>query len=239
MFNYFNNKKIIPFCTHKDVLYLKGEDIKALGIITAEAINTDYEYIQSIDGFKYDGSVENINFMSFKRIDRVDINTEYISKKYSISKNTVRNMIKRLDRLSSCFGNTDYNKIPLISTQYDENGKYYSINHKAYNKYYVLIEVDKLEKLLLLSANALKLYLVIKYNYEYCKSKCKPCIIDMKYLCKSIGLSENSRNRVSPILFSMNNKFIKINQKKTHKLMYDSKGKLINSIRTEYSYEII
>ena len=29
--------KLIPFYTHNDVLSLKGEDIKALGIITAEA----------------------------------------------------------------------------------------------------------------------------------------------------------------------------------------------------------
>lgn len=229
---------LIPFCTHKDLLQLKAEYIKALGIITAEATEINYQAIQQIEGFNHEGRIEDINHVSLKKIDRIHINTTQISKKYNISQSTVKNMLQRIKELSNiyCFQEQPYK---LISIEKTKKGTSYWINHKAYNKYYTLIKREVLEELLLLPANALKLYLVIKYHYEASVKNNKPCIIDMKYLCKTIGLKESNRNRVSELLFKMDNKFIKIKQKTTHKLTYNNENQLVNAIKTEYTYEII
>lgn len=232
-----NQPELIPFCTHRELLTQKGEFIKALGIITAEATQINYDGIKLIDGFDHNGEIEDINYVSYKKIDRVDINTDYISKKYNISQNTVRNLLSRLKELSDMY--YDQEPLGLISIKDGKKGPSYWINHKVYNKYYTLIRRDILEQLLLLPANALKLYLVIKYNYDKCQMLNKPCIVDMKYLCRSIGLSENSRNRISPILFSMDNKFIKIKSQKSHHLIVNDKRKIVNAIKTEYTYEVL
>lgn len=237
MYNKQENLELIPFCTHKDLLTQKGEYVKALGIITAEATQINYDAIKLVNGLDENGKIKDFDYVSFKKVDRVDINTSYISKKYNISPSTTKNMLKRLDVLGGFFYDKDY--ISLISIEKGRRGPSYWINHKVYGKYYTLIRKDVLEKLLLLPANALKLYLVIKYNYELSKKLNKPCVIDMKYLCKSIGLSENSRNRISPLLFEMNDKFIKIKAENKHKLVYNENNNLVNAIKTEYTYEVI
>ena len=232
-----NDLEIIPFCTHKELLTKKGEYIKALGIITAEAKQINYEGIKLLDGFDENGDIISNYYVSLKKLDRVDISLEYIAKKYNISTSTAKTMLERLHELSEMF--YENNCLPVINVEEGYRGPSYWINHKAYNKYYTVIRRDVLEKLLLLPANALKLYLVIKYNYELAKQSNKPCVIDMKYLCRSIGLAENSRNRVANILFMMNGKFIKIEAENKHSLVYTSNKKIVNAIRTEYTYEII
>lgn len=232
-----NNTDLIPFCTHKDLLTKKGEYIKALGIVTAEAKKINYEGIKLLDGFDENGNIISSDYASLKKLDRVDIKLTYISVKYNISTSTAKNMLERLYELSEMLYEEDY--LSVINVEEGDRGPSYWINHKAYNKYYTVIRRDVLENLLLLPANALKLYLVIKYNYELAKKANKPCVIDMKYLCRSIGLSENSRNMVANILFRMNGKFIKIKSGNKHNLVYTSNKTIVNAIRTEYTYEII
>lgn len=229
---------LIPFCTHKELLQLKAEYIKALGIITAQATEINYQAIKEIEGFNYQGRIEDINHVSLKKIDRIDINTSQIAQKYKISQSTVKNMLQRLKELSEIYY-FQQQPYKLISIEKTKKGTSYWINHKAYQKYYTLIDREVLEELLLLPANALKLYLVIKYHYENSFATNKPCIIDMKYLCKSIGLKESSRNKVSEILFEMNNNFIKIKRKTNHKLVYNNENQLVNAIKTEYIYEVV
>lgn len=226
-----SKKQEIPFCTHYDVMSLKKTDIEAIGVITYQANKINYDLIEDIEGFGTDGIVEDNNSFSYKKVSRRDINIKDLEIDFQMSNKTIKRHLKRLEEIS--IGDEH---IPLVCVDRKDNDVVYKINHKTYGRYYTLIDKDTLRKLLLINGTALKLYLVIKYNYEYSKSINKPCILDLKYLTNKVGL-KHARN-VSDILDNMEGTFIKRKMGYTSKVIIKN-GKAQNTINKYYEYEII
>lgn len=221
----------IPFCTHDNVMSLKKTDIEAIGIITYQADKINYDLIAEMEGFNYDGMVEDSNSYSFKKVSIKDIDVKELEIDFQMSNSTIKRHLKRLEKIN--IGNEH---IPLIYVNKSDNDIVYEINHKTYDKYYTLIDKDTLRKLLIINGTALKLYLVIKYHYEHNKSLGKPCILDLKYLADKVGLKDTKN--ISDILDIMEGTFIKRNMAYTHKLEVKN-GKVHNNIQKYYEYEII
>ena len=226
-----NKKQEIPFCTHVDLMHLKKTDIEAIGIITYQANKINYDLISEVKGFGSDGKVEDKNDFSCKKVSRKDINIKDLEIDFQMSNSTIKRHLKRLEKIS--IGNED---IPLIFTNKTDNDIVYEINHKTYGKYYTLIDKDTLRKLLLINGTALKLYLVIKYHYEYSKSINKPCILSLKYLANTVGL--NHTRSISDMLDNMEGTYIKRKMAYKNKIIVKN-GKPQNTVNKYYEYEII
>lgn len=227
------NKKI-PFCTHEDVLKLKEKDLNILAILTCEADKINYRLINSLEGFdRQTGLVSDNNDYSLKYIKRTELNIPALAIKYNTSPTTIRRGLKALKDIN--IGD----EIPLIYVNESENGTVYELNHKTFGNKYVIVNKKVIEKLLAFKkATALKLYLVIKYNYDYCKSQNRDCVLTIDYLCRSVGLSSQSRNYISDLLWWLDDKVIKIG-KSTSVEIVEKNGCVHNEIRTHYKYEII
>ena len=226
-----NKKQEIPFCTHADLMNLKKADIEAIGIITYQANKKNYDLISEVEGFNSEGKIDNKNNFSYKKISRKDIHIKNLEIDFQMSNSTIKRHLKRLEKIN--IGNKG---IPLIFTDKKENDIIYGINHKAYDKYYTLIDKDTLRKLLLINGTALKLYLVIKYHYEYSKSINKPCILDLNYLSNKVGLKDTGS--ISDILDIMEGTFTKRRMSYKNKIVVKN-GKTQNVINKYYEYEII
>lgn len=221
----------IPFCTHDDVMKLKMTDIEAIGIITYQADKINYDLIAEMEGFNYDGMVDDSNSYSLKKISRKDIKIEELEINFNKSKSTINRRLNELENIN--IGNEH---IPLIYVNESDNDIVYEINHKTYDKYYTLIDKDVLRELLKINGTALKLYLVIKYHYEHNKSLGKPCILTLEHLADKVGLIDTKN--ITDILNSMEGTFIKRKMVYTRKLEVKN-GKAHNNIHKHYEYEII
>ena len=226
-----NKKQEIPFCTHVDLMHLKKTDIEAIGIITYQANKINYDLISEVKGFGSDGKVEDKNYFSCKKVSRKDINIKDLEIDFNMSNSTIKRHLKRLEKIN--IGNKD---IPLVFTNKTDNDIVYEINHKTYGKYYTLIDKDTLRKLLLINGTALKLYLVIKYHYEYSKSINKPCILSLKYLANTVGL--NHTRSISDMLDNMEGTYIKRKMAYKNKIIVKN-GKPQNTVKKYYEYDII
>lgn len=227
-----NKKQEIPFCTHVDLMHLKKTDIEAIGIITYQANKINYDLISDIEGFGSDGMVDDNNSFSYKKISRKDIDIKALEIDFQMSNSTIKRNLKRLEKINVGNGNN----IPLIYINKKDDDVVYEINHKTYDKYYTLIDRDTLRKLLLINGTALKLYLVIKYHYEFCKKQNKKCILSLDHLAEKINLK--STKNITDILELMEGTFIKRKMAYTHKIKIKN-GKPHNAINRYYEYEII
>lgn len=224
-------KQKIPFCTHDDLISLPKADVEAIGIITYQADKINYKLISELAGFGDGGIIEDKNSFSYKKVSRKEINIKDLEIDFQMSNSTIKRHIKRLEKI-----NIGCEHVPLIYVNNTGDDMIYEINHKTYDKYYTLIDKDTLRKLLIINGTALKLYLVIKYHYEFCKKQNKKCILDLKYLAKKIGLKD--RGNIKDILDLMEGTFIKRKMAYTHKIDI-KEGKAHNRINKYYEYEII
>ena len=224
-------KQIIPFCTHDDLMHLKSQYIEAIAIVTHEADKIDYEFISAIGGFGYDGKVEDSSDYSNKVLSRKDINIKDLAEKFNMSNKTVSRHLKRIQDVSI---GSSYMQLIEIDNNYDD--LLFRINHKAYEKYYTLIDKDILRELIKINGTAIKLYLLIKYNYEYNKSINKPCILSLDYLASKMALKDTKY--ISSILKKMDGIFIKRSPKIKTEITIKN-GKVKNSVKKYHEYEII
>lgn len=225
------SKQEIPFCTHDDLMSLPKVDVEAIGIITYQADKINYNLISELAGFGDGGIIEDKNSFSYKKVSRKDINIKDLEIDFDMSNSTIKRHLKRLEKISiGC------EHIPLIYVNNTGDDIIYEINHKTYDKYYTLIDKDTLRKLLLINGTALKLYLVIKYHYEFCKKQNKKCILSLDHLAEKINLK--STKNITDILELMEGTFIKRKMAYTHKIKIKN-GKPHNAINKYYEYEII
>lgn len=225
------SKQEIPFCTHDDLMSLPKADVEAIGIITYQADKINYNLISELAGFGDGGIIEDKNSFSYKKVSRKDINTKDLEIDFQMSSSTIKRHIKRLEKI-----NIGCEHIPLIYVNNTGDDIIYEINHKTYDKYYTLVDKDTLRKLLLINGTALKLYLVIKYHYEFCKKQNKKCILSLDHLAEKINLK--STKNITDILELMEGTFIKRKMAYTHKIKIKN-GKPHNAINRYYEYEII
>ena len=225
-------RKIIPFCTHEDLMHLKSKYIEAIAIVTHEANKIDYKSIQELCGFDSNGKIEDNNNYSYKVLSRKDIIIKDLAEKFKMSSKTVSRHLKIIEDVN--IGSSYMQLIEIDNNNHDD--LLFRVNHKVYEKYYTLIDKDILRELIKINGTALKLYLVIKYNYEYKKSINKPCILSLKYLADKIGLKDTEN--ISDILNKMDGTFIKRSPKLEHEIVIKN-GKAQNSLKRYYEYEII
>lgn len=212
-------------------MHLKSQYIEAIAIVTHEADKIDYKSIQELCGFDDDGKIENSNSYSNKVLSRKDIIIKDLAEKFKMSSKTVSRHLKRIEDI-----NIGSLYMPLIEVNNNDNDVLFRINHKAYEKYYTLIDKDILRELIKINGTAIKLYLVIKYNYEYNKSSNKPCILSLNYLADKIGLKDTKH--ISDILNKMDGTFIKRSPKIKTEITIKN-GKVQNSVKKYHEYEII
>lgn len=232
---YFNSNREIPFTTHKDIMKLEKKYIEALAFITYMASETDFETISEIGGFEGQSEIEDNSLYSYKFKRRSEIYINDCGKYFGKSRNTITNYLNYLEYISD-YSNYLYingEGEELLQIDHDNNDTIYRLNHKCYEgKYYTTIDTDTLRKLIQLNGTAIKLYLIIKINYENCKRKNKPCILDMKFLANEIGL--NATSQISKTLDKMDNIVIKrrlkyksdtvnLNKKNAPKKIYEYK----------------
>lgn len=233
---YFNSNRLIPFCTHDDVIrMLDKKHMEALAFITFMASSTDFEAVYDVFGSGC-AEIEDKNLHSCKIKKRSEISINGCSKYFGKHRNTITNYLNYLEHVRD-FSNYLYvNGIgeELLQIEYEENDTIYRLNHKAIdNRYYTVLESSTLKKLMELNGTSIKLYLIIKINYENCKRKNKPCILDMEFLSREIGLS--SISQISKTLEKMDNVVIK--RKLKYKITNDLNKK--NTPKSLYEYEII
>lgn len=221
----------IPFCTHDDILKLKKTEIEAIGMITYKVKDINYDLIGEMSGFNEDGKISDLNDVSNRKISRKDIDIKDLEIDLQMSSSTIKRNLKRLEDI-----NIGGDLIPLIYVNKTDNDIVYEINHKTYGKHYTLIDKGTLRKLLIINGTALKLYLIIKYHYEFCKKEGKKCILSLAYLADKIGLKDIKN--ISDILDIMEGTFIRRKMSYTHKIEV-SNSKAHNIIKKYYEYEII
>lgn len=224
-------KEEIPFCTHDDLMKHNKADIEAIGMITCEADEINYDKIKENDGIDFEGNIIDNSDFSLKKKSKSKLDYESMKIDYNMSISTIKRNLKRLEQIH--IGN----EIPLIYVNKTNDDIVYEVNHKTFGNKYVLIDKRILRKLLFFkNGSALKLYLVIKYNYEYCQKQNKPCILTMDYLRNTTHIK--SRSQISDLLWWMKGKLLNIETFTTHEEKV-VKGKVINEIRKHNKFEVI
>lgn len=122
------------------------------------------------ENFRY---IYNINYYS---------NKDYLTEKLNISKSNLNNLVRKFLKFNLVVKDT-------ILNDNLELKQIYKFNELDNN--FVLLSDKEIEKLLTLTSNEIKVYLVLRYTLYDCNWR----NIELGYIAKNIGLSETNTTR--------------------------------------------